>query len=210
MAYADSLKEETVEGFRSAVTVRAAFSKTGEITYLEADTSGETLGVQCGDNNAFLSQFIDKKGPFDYTDVVSGATITSRAVINAVNHLYYNAGAPAVPVDYHWADYSIDLEWWSLAPAILNQPLKNCTGFTYTLFLGDIKSGTPYGSWALYGDSGNGKWEVLQNFQALNGETTIYLTFDEPRDIYGLCAIRLHQTDCSHLYSYAIINPRFD
>ena len=65
MAYADSLKEETVEGFRSAVTVRAAFSKTGEITYLEADTSGETLGVQCGDNNAFLSQFIDKKGPFD-------------------------------------------------------------------------------------------------------------------------------------------------
>ena len=36
----------------------------------------------------FLSQFIGKKGPFEGADVVSGATFTSNAVINAVNSLF--------------------------------------------------------------------------------------------------------------------------
>ena len=52
------------------------------------DASGETEAIAkpCTED-AFLSQFIGKKGPFT-ADVVAGATFTSNAVINAVNSLF--------------------------------------------------------------------------------------------------------------------------
>jgi Na+-translocating ferredoxin:NAD+ oxidoreductase RnfG subunit len=55
---------------------------------MTVDASGETQAIAkpCTEE-AFLSQFIGKKGPFT-ADVVTGATFTSNAVINAVNSLF--------------------------------------------------------------------------------------------------------------------------
>ncbi|MGN1369549.1 MAG: FMN-binding protein, partial [Aristaeellaceae bacterium] len=56
---------------------------------MAVDCSGETQAIAgpCAEE-AFLSQFIGKKGPFENAEVVSGATFTSNAVITAVNSLF--------------------------------------------------------------------------------------------------------------------------
>ena len=77
-------------GFCGDVTVHVVL-KDGVITKLTVDTPDETpaLGGQCSEE-AFTSQFIGKSLPVtlgDGIDAVSGATITSTAVVEALNSL---------------------------------------------------------------------------------------------------------------------------
>ena len=77
------------KGMLSAVWVTVTVDESGCITDIAVDASGETKGIAdpCTED-AFLSQFIGRGGPFTDVDIVSGATFTSNAVINAVNSLY--------------------------------------------------------------------------------------------------------------------------
>ena len=66
--------------------------ENGVITSLTIDASSQTpgLGQECA-NAAFTSQFIGKKAPFvlnENIDAVTSATITSQAVVDAVNSIY--------------------------------------------------------------------------------------------------------------------------
>ena len=80
----------TMKGFASDVTVTATI-EDGTITALTVDASGETAGFgqKCGEED-FTAQFIGKTLPVtlgEDVDEVSGATITSTVVVNALNSL---------------------------------------------------------------------------------------------------------------------------
>ncbi len=94
----EGAKTASAKGLLSDVKVTATFNADGTIATLTVDASGETEAIAkpCTEE-AFLSQFIGKKGPFENADVVAGATFTSNAVINAVNSLFpaEEAAAPA-------------------------------------------------------------------------------------------------------------------
>ena len=74
------------------ITVMAMMNDDGVITYLTVDASSQTpgFGQKCAEE-AFTSQFVGKSAPFtlgDGIDAVASATITSQAVVDAVNSLY--------------------------------------------------------------------------------------------------------------------------
>ena len=74
------------------ITVMAMMNDDGVINYLTVDASSQTpgFGQKCAEE-AFTSQFVGKSAPFtlgDGIDAVAGATITSQAVVDAVNSLY--------------------------------------------------------------------------------------------------------------------------
>ena len=79
----------SAKGLLSDVKVTVTLNEDGTIATLTVDASGETAAIAtpCTEE-AFLSQFIGKKGPFEGVEVVAGATFTSTAVINAVNSLF--------------------------------------------------------------------------------------------------------------------------
>ena len=78
------------EGFQSDVTVIVGVDENGAISSLTIQADGETagLGRKCGEAD-FAKQFIGKTAPVSYDmdglDAVSGATITSNAVVEAIN-----------------------------------------------------------------------------------------------------------------------------
>ena len=79
-----------MKGFASDVTVTATLDN-GTITALTVDASGETAGFgqKCGEED-FTAQFIGKTLPVtlgEDVDAVAGATITSTAVVDALNSL---------------------------------------------------------------------------------------------------------------------------
>ena len=81
----------TVKGWHEGVAVTVEIDKNHVITALTVDASGEfyALGGKCADE-AFTSQFIGKKAPLTLgvdIDAVTGATLTSQAVVDAVNQL---------------------------------------------------------------------------------------------------------------------------
>lgn len=80
----------SAKGFLSDVTVTVSLDTDGNIASITVDASGETrgIGTRCSDNEDFLNQFIGKTGPFDAVDVLTGATFTSTAVIEAINSLF--------------------------------------------------------------------------------------------------------------------------
>ena len=85
----------TMKGFASDVAVTATI-EDGAITALTVDASGETAGFgqKCAEED-FTAQFIGKTLPVtlgEDVDAVAGATITSTAVVDALNSL---AAAPA-------------------------------------------------------------------------------------------------------------------
>ena len=86
----------SARGRLSDVQVTVTLNEDGTIATLEVDASGETefIARPCTEE-AFLSQFIGRSGPFDDVDTVTGATYTSNAVINALNSLYPGEGANA-------------------------------------------------------------------------------------------------------------------
>ena len=80
-----------VKGWHEGVAVTVEIDKNHVITALTVDASGEfyALGAKCADE-AFTSQFIGKKAPLTLgvdIDAVTGATLTSQAVVDAVNQL---------------------------------------------------------------------------------------------------------------------------
>ena len=81
--------EETEQGFGGTVTVKATLDgKT--VQALTIETPDETPGLgQRASEEAFAEQFIGKEGPFTYgengIDALSGATVTSNAVLKALN-----------------------------------------------------------------------------------------------------------------------------
>ena len=85
----EGAKTASAKGLLSDVKVTATFNADGTIATLIVDASGETAAIAtpCTEE-AFLSQFIGKKGPFEAVDAVAGATFTSNAVFNAVNELF--------------------------------------------------------------------------------------------------------------------------
>lgn len=85
--------KRSAPGFMSEITVYVLLDDVGAISALHADTSRETpfIGSRCGEDEAFLSQFIGRVGPFTLNadvDALSGATRTSQAVVNAINSVY--------------------------------------------------------------------------------------------------------------------------
>ena len=88
-APAADTKTASAKGLLSDVKVTATFNADGTIATLTVDASGETEAIAkpCTEE-AFLAQFIGKTGPFEGAEVVSGATFTSNAVINAVNSMF--------------------------------------------------------------------------------------------------------------------------
>lgn len=82
-------KTASAEGFGGNVTVSVTFDETGTITYMSVDVSDETVGQLLMDKE-FTEQFIGKKLPVAYgdgVDAISGATLTSNAVLTALNSL---------------------------------------------------------------------------------------------------------------------------
>lgn len=80
------------QGFGGEITVNAGFDGDQRIAYLAVDTPNETDGLgKMASEPAFTGQFIGKTGPFSYgkddIEAISGATITSDAVLNALNSL---------------------------------------------------------------------------------------------------------------------------
>ena len=81
----------TVKGWHKGVVVTVEIDKNHVITALTVDASSEfyALGGKCADE-AFTSQFIGKSAPLTLgvdIDAVTGATLTSQAVVDAVNQL---------------------------------------------------------------------------------------------------------------------------
>ena len=88
----------TVQGFGGDITVHVLLDEHGTITELTADVACESKGTgrKCGEER-WLEQFLGQTGPFALAqealpgqtpiDAVSYATITSRAIIDAVNSL---------------------------------------------------------------------------------------------------------------------------
>lgn len=79
----------TARGFQSEVTATILLDGNGVIRELRLDTSGETrgFGTRVMEDASFISQFIGQRLPVDERkiDGVSGATVTSRAVVSAIN-----------------------------------------------------------------------------------------------------------------------------
>ena len=81
----------TATGFHGTVTANVTLNEDGTIAALTVDTTREhkRFGKKVGTDEAFLAQFIGKAGPFamgEGVDAVTGATRTSRAVIEAINN----------------------------------------------------------------------------------------------------------------------------
>ncbi|MDO4484706.1 MAG: FMN-binding protein, partial [Clostridia bacterium] len=77
----------TAKGFAGDVTVRLTLDEEGLIKTIEVDTPNETdgFGKRCA-TEEFTAQFIGKPLKAEF-DALAGATITSKAVIGAVNDL---------------------------------------------------------------------------------------------------------------------------
>jgi electron transport complex protein RnfG len=88
---AENVKTVTVRGYASEFTVTVGFSADGTIEGVQIGGDGfaetEGLGARVLEA-AFRDQFIGKKAPVSYgdgIDAISGATITSKAVLKGVN-----------------------------------------------------------------------------------------------------------------------------
>ncbi len=78
------------QGFGGDVTVHVTLDGDNKIRALTIDTPNETAGLgQRASEAEFTDQFIGKSGPFTYgengIDALAGATVTSNAVLNAIN-----------------------------------------------------------------------------------------------------------------------------
>lgn len=82
-------KTATAQGHDGSVTVTAIVNSEGVIVWLDADVSGESRAEGVA-QPAFLTQFPGKSLPLTLgadVDVVSGATVSSQAVVDALNTL---------------------------------------------------------------------------------------------------------------------------
>ena len=81
----------TEQGFRGPVYVEAAFDENGAVAYMKVgdEAFAEDIGAGVKEPD-FMYQFIGKTAPVDIADVdtIAGATISSTAVVNALNKAY--------------------------------------------------------------------------------------------------------------------------
>lgn len=80
----------TAAGFMSDVAITLFVDRSGVITALRVDASGETpgFGTRCSEDTAFLEQFLGKSLPLAAeVDALSGATVTSNAIIAALREI---------------------------------------------------------------------------------------------------------------------------
>lgn len=95
----------TVQGFGGDVTVTARLNDDNSIAGLSIDTPNETDGLgKRASEPEFTNQFIGKYAPFTYgedgIEALTGATVTSTAVINALNDIVPGGeAAPAANVE---------------------------------------------------------------------------------------------------------------
>jgi len=92
----------SAKGKQGPVYVEAAFDADDAITYISVGNEEYKEDMDGGAREAdFLIQFIGKKAPVDIADVdtITGSTVTSTAVINALNQAYElsKGGENAVP-----------------------------------------------------------------------------------------------------------------
>ncbi len=83
---------QTVQGFGGDVTVTVRLNDDNTVAALSIDTPDETDGLgKLASEPAFTDQFIGKTAPFAYgedgIEAVTGATVTSTAVLGALNEL---------------------------------------------------------------------------------------------------------------------------
>ena len=83
----------SVQGFHGPVYVEAAFDSAGKITYFAVGDEDFSETPEFGGHAQdvdFMYQFIGKAAPLTLSDIdaLSGATITSTAVVNALNTAY--------------------------------------------------------------------------------------------------------------------------
>ena len=82
----------TVKGFGGDVTVTVRLNADNSIAALSIDTPDETDGLgKTASDSSFTSQFIGKMAPFTYgqdgIEAITGASITSGAVLDALNSI---------------------------------------------------------------------------------------------------------------------------
>ena len=98
----------SAEGFNEAIlTVHVELDDEAKIASLEVDASSQTenIGSLVGTDKAFLSQFTGKSLPVSLgedVDALSGATISSQAVVDAVNASRSSADAAAAENKEHF------------------------------------------------------------------------------------------------------------
>ena len=90
MALVGDIHEGSAKGFASDVKVQLTKDAAGVITGLAIESSGETpsFGTRCMEDPTFAQQFVGKTAPFaigENIDALAGATVTSTAVVAAVN-----------------------------------------------------------------------------------------------------------------------------
>ncbi|MBE5771825.1 MAG: FMN-binding protein [Clostridiales bacterium] len=94
----------SAKGFAGPVWVDAAFDAEGKIVYISVgnDEFNETPSIGgLAKDPEFLIQFIGKTAPLTMSDIdaISGATITSKAVVDALNAAYASSDGSAVPAE---------------------------------------------------------------------------------------------------------------
>ena len=84
------IHEGSAQGFQSEVRVQLTMDDAGVVTGLNIDATKETpgFGTRATEEAAFAQQFVGKSAPFAIgsgIDALTGATVTSKAVVEAVN-----------------------------------------------------------------------------------------------------------------------------
>ena len=88
---AEGVFSASADGFRGPVYVEAAFDADNKVTYISVgdDSFAEDIGMGVKEPE-FMAQFIGKTAPMEVSDidVITGATISSTAVVNGLNKAY--------------------------------------------------------------------------------------------------------------------------
>ena len=103
-AVAENAVIASAQGFGGPVAVEATFDADGKITYIKIgdDSFAETPGLGARAlEDEFQAQFIGKQMPLTLADIdaIAGATVTSTAVVDALNEAYASTGAAVEPVE---------------------------------------------------------------------------------------------------------------
>lgn len=103
-AYTGQTASASRQGYGGQVTATVGLDEGGAIEYLSIETPDETdgLGKRCSEPE-FTKQFLGKTGPFAYgedgVEAVTGATVTSTAVLEAINEVVPAGDKPASEAD---------------------------------------------------------------------------------------------------------------
>ena len=96
---AEGVFSASEKGFRGPVYVEAAFDGAGKVTYIKVgdESFAEDIGVGVIEPD-FMIQFIGKQMPLEVSDIdaIAGATISSTAVVKALNTAYAVAGGAEI------------------------------------------------------------------------------------------------------------------